>query len=131
MSPDVLAAAYLAQYRSGNEEDFQAFEDVINACGVLDTGLAVTLRLIEIASNDTELSYIAAGPVEDMLIWHGKPAIEAFGSAAEQSIKVRQALAGVWISAKYEAFAPWKVLMDRYYPGEFNWESSKWTGGDT
>lgn len=124
MSPDVLAAAYLKQYRTGADEDSWAFEEVLEVCGELQAGLALTLRLLELAADDTELAYVAAGPVEDLLKWHGKAAAAAFEKAAAQSEKVRRALSAVWLNQGHEAFAQWKRLMDMYYPGEFNWRSA-------
>jgi hypothetical protein len=120
MLADSLATTYLKQYRTGASEDFWAFEAILEACGNLATGLPVVLELIELAVDDSELSYVAAGPVEDLLKWHGKAAIAAFEKAAVHSTKVRQALAGVWINADDDAFSDWKRLMEEYFPGAFN-----------
>lgn len=114
MSPQDLASAYLKHYRSGDADDFWAFEDVINACGNLRDGFPVAMALISQAQDDLELAYVAAGPVEDLLKWHGVPALALFEKAAENSGKVRRALANVWIKDTDEAYSGWLALMELY-----------------
>lgn len=95
-----LAQAYLKQYRIGSEDDFWAFESVVEACNDLDFGVKLTLSLIVQSENEMELAYIAAGPLEDLLKLHGNKAIPEFEKASEYSEKVRIALSGVWIDEK-------------------------------
>ena len=114
MKPQELAEAYLKNYRSGLDEDFWAFEEVNEACNNFETGLEITLALISATTNDQELSYVAAGPVEDMLNMHGTKAMEAFEKAATHSKKTLEALAGVWLSESNEAYSSWKQLMNKH-----------------
>lgn len=114
MNHQELAAAYMDHYRTGSESESWAFDEVVDACNELEEGIKITFSLIELSENDAELAYVAAGPVEDLLKWHGKKAIPYFENASVYSEKVRKALAGVWINEKYEAFTEWKKLMVKF-----------------
>ena len=113
MKPEELAAAYLADFRTG-AEDSLAFGEVLDACNDLVKGIEVTRALIELAGSDFELAYVAAGPVEDLLNWHGMRAFVLLAADARKSTKARDALAGVWIDDECEAFSAWKALMEKY-----------------
>jgi len=114
MKPQELAEAYLKNYRTRLDEDFWAFEEVNEACNNFESGLEITLALISSANNEQELSYVAAGPVEDMLTMHGNKAMEAFEKAILNSDKILEALAGVWLSESNEVYSTWKQLMNKH-----------------
>jgi hypothetical protein len=114
MSPHDMALAYLGPMR-GLEEDPYIFPTVLELCtNDLEKGTEVTLALIAASNNEAELCYVAAGPVEDLLKWHGTRAIPALEAAADQSEKVRQALAAVWLNETHEAFCEWRRLLSKY-----------------
>ncbi len=114
MTSQELAEAYLQHYRSGSKEDSWAFDEVVEACNDLESGIKVTLSLLAFAKNEIEISYIAAGPVEDILKWHGNKAIPYFENASQYSENVRKALAGVWINEKDKAFSEWERLITKF-----------------
>jgi hypothetical protein len=110
-----IVAAYRRQFEAGgNSEDFWAFGDVLEQCGSLERGVEITLKLINSADDELYLAYVAAGPLEDILKWHGSAAIPYIEGAATESDKVRQALAGVWLSSADEAFSEWERLMKKF-----------------
>jgi hypothetical protein len=109
-----MALAYLAPMR-GLAEDPEIFGSVLELCTCdLEKGAEVTLALVAASETELELSYVAAGPVEDLLKSHGLRAIPVLEAAAEQSEKVRKALAAVWLNEKYEAFTEWRRLLSKH-----------------
>jgi hypothetical protein len=110
-----LVAAYRRQFDAGGEgEDFWAWEDVLELCHSLEKGLAITLKLIASADDELYLAYVAAGPLEDILKWHGSAAIPALEGAAAESDNVRRALASVWLSPQAEGYSEWERLMKTF-----------------
>ena len=114
MDIESLSEAYLRNYRLGTEEDFWAFEDVVEMCNEYQGGVDVSLALIQKAENDMELAYVAAGPVEDTVKWHGLKAWQQFERAAKNSEKVERALTGVWLSQEHEAYPAWVCFIQNH-----------------
>src|ERR1700724_2176028 len=56
----------------------------------------LTLSLVAKASNPRTLSYVAAGPMEDLLNNHGSAVIDRVEIAARRDSKFRLALCDVW-----------------------------------
>jgi hypothetical protein len=52
--------------------------------------------LVDVATNDEELAFVAAGPIEDLLRTHGPEMIERVEAQATASPRFRRALSGVW-----------------------------------
>jgi hypothetical protein len=92
-----LADVYLRQHETNDPELFWAFEEVLEIC-ISDPERAwqLTLTLIAKASNPKSLSYIAAGPLEDLLKNHGSAVIDRVEIAARRDSKFRLALCDVW-----------------------------------
>lgn len=106
---------YLVHYRTKDESLEWAWHYAEKATRNLEGGLSLCLALIEAAENDEELAYVAAGPVEDLLNRVGIPAIEAFEVPARRSLKVRNALAGVWLRPDAAAYVKWHALTQKYH----------------
>jgi hypothetical protein len=91
-----IVAAYLANY-AGDQAAFWAYEE---ACELLDSDperlWRITLLLIEHASDEVALAYVAAGPLEDMLAQHGPAFIQRVEALARRDSRFRLALSGVW-----------------------------------
>lgn len=87
-----LVSAYLAHYRTKNDSLSWAWEAVDDAMHKLELGLPLCLELIEATENDAELAYVAAGPLEDLLMRVGAPAANALENPVHRSIKARLAL---------------------------------------
>jgi len=114
MSPREMALAYLAPLR-GLEEDPEIFGSVLELCtSDLSNGTQLALALVDASNTEEELSYVAAGPIEDLLKFHGIRAVPALEAAADQSDKVRKALAAVWLDQKHEALAELRRLLSKY-----------------
>jgi hypothetical protein len=92
-----LADAYLRQLETNNPDLFWAFEEVLEICDSdPERAWQLTLTLIAKASNPKSLSYVAAGPLEDLLKNHGSVVIDRVEIAARRDPKFRLALCDVW-----------------------------------
>ncbi len=92
-----LAEAYLREHETNDRELFWAFEKVVEICRANpERGWQLTLTLIAKASNPKSLSYVAAGPLEDLLTKHGSAVIDRVEIAARRDPKFRLALSDVW-----------------------------------
>jgi hypothetical protein len=92
-----LAEAYMRQHETNDRELFWAFEKVVEICRASpERGWQLTLALIAKASNPDSLSYVAAGPLEDLLTKHGSAVIDRVEIAARRDPKFRLALGDVW-----------------------------------
>ncbi len=114
MSDEDIAAAYYKNFITQSDEGFWAFETVAEMCGDLRQGIDITLRLIDASDDDLYLAYLAAGPVEDLIKRHGAQAVRLFEVAADNSDKVRRALAGIYLSPNADAYAEWQRLLTKY-----------------
>ena len=92
-----LADAYLEQYEAQDDDLSGAFDEVLEICfSDPERAWPLTLTLIAKASNPKALSYIAAGPLEDLLKNHGSAVIDRVEIAARRDPKFRLALCDVW-----------------------------------
>ncbi len=60
--------------------------------------LPVVKALVDVAVGDEELAYVAAGPIEDLLAYHGPAVIDTVEHIAREDTRFRRALTGVWRS---------------------------------
>ncbi|WP_368086684.1 DUF6869 domain-containing protein [Atopomonas hussainii] len=109
-----LVSAYLIHYRSKDDALAWAYEAVDCAMHDLEHGVSLCLALIEAATNDAEIAYVASGPLEDLLTRVGCAAAEALEAPARRSSKVRLALSCVWLSPKASAYKKWYSLTQQY-----------------
>ena len=73
MNLDTLAEAYLRNH----EEDFWAWEEVHRAVETdLNTGWKIILFLLERAASESDVQYVAAGPLEDLIDRYGHKALD-------------------------------------------------------
>jgi hypothetical protein len=93
---DEIVSGYLANY-AGEQSAFWAFEE---ACELLSRDperlWRIALRLIQQAPDDAALAYVAAGPLEDLLAFHGPTFIQRVEDLARRDSRFLLALAGVW-----------------------------------
>jgi hypothetical protein len=66
--------------------------------GNLESGWTMILELVKRSSSDLVLSYIAAGPLEDLIVAHPALLIDRIEEMARKDSRFRQCLAGVWKS---------------------------------
>ena len=93
-----VVSTYLQHYRTKDDALFWAW-DFVNRLVLGPNPVEaweLVLRLIRAACNDAERSYIAAGPVEDLLRRHGSAIWTRVEGAARADDGVRKTLMGVW-----------------------------------
>jgi hypothetical protein len=108
----------------GGGAGYDAWEEVqaVIEGGNIDEALELTCVLVNEASYD-ELNYVAAGPVEDLLRFHGPEVVDRILAEASPSPKMRFALHGVWGEGTIDP-AVWKKLQDALRSYGAAW----WTG---
>jgi hypothetical protein len=97
-----------------NEQNFWAFSELNELCDE-DPQLAwsITLELIEKAADRSELAYIAAGPLEDLVRNHPAEIWDDLELRAHTDERVLDALRGVWVFADDgEGYARFRDLME-------------------
>lgn len=77
--------------------------------------LELLAAIIECCADNTQLSYVAAGPLENLFVYHGYEVINAIKEKADCSEKFQLALSGVWLDEDDDAIFPhWIELMKQY-----------------
>ena len=61
--------------------------------------LRVVIALIASAPDDATIAYVAAGPLENLLCYHGNEVIDEVERSASRDERFRRALSGVWARA--------------------------------
>ena len=93
-----LIGAYLAHARTQTEESSWAFDEVVDL--IKDSardGLTLVRELLSRRLEPDLLFYVAAGPLEDLLAWHGPEVVDEVLDLARRDSQVRKALLqGVW-----------------------------------
>ncbi len=89
-----LAKNYLAHDQDARDEVY----DLIH--NDPEKSWEVTLELIEQCQKDEELADVAAGPLEDLLNYHGPDFIDRVLERARKKKKFRRCLTGVWIGGE-------------------------------
>ena len=80
-----------------------------------EEGLRITLELLRRSKDDATLAYIAAGPLENLLVYHGKKIINKIRNEADSDERIQFALSGVWLDReKDEIYSEWEELMKKY-----------------
>lgn len=97
-----LVDAYLKIPTAGDDSLHWAFEEV---CEVLardpEHAWRLTLGMIERTAEPLTLAYVAAGPLEDLLAWHGDAFIERVEDLASTDPHFREVLCGVWGQTRF------------------------------
>lgn len=94
-----FARSWLAEIRSNLPDDeSEAGQAVVsmNFTARAQLQWQFILTAVSLAESDTELSYIAAGPVEHLLGWHGEDYIGLVEEQAAANPKFARMLTGVW-----------------------------------
>ena len=97
-----IVEGYFANF-AGDKSAFWAFEE---ACNLLTSDperlWRITLQLISRAPDELTLSYVAAGPLEDLLARQGLRFIARVELLANTDSKFLKALTGVWGHTRFE-----------------------------
>jgi hypothetical protein len=106
-----LADAYLRR----RDEDFWAWEEVHRMAETdLYEGWKITLLLLEKAASDNDVCYIAAGPLEDLIDFHGHKALDLIEQQCENNSRLQFALSQVGVLFYYDEFERWYALLCKY-----------------
>ncbi len=91
-----LIAAYFANFL-GDSSSFWAFEDVTTLTSTDPERLwVITLQMISQTTDKLALSYVAAGPLEDLLAYHGPRFIDRVEAVVRRDAHFLEALRSVW-----------------------------------
>jgi hypothetical protein len=113
-SSSELISAYLTHFRTKDDSLSWAWTAVDDAMYELQPGLSLCLELIEATENEEELAYVAAGPLEDLLVRVGVLAANSLEIPVRKSIKARLALSCVWLNPEAAAYPKWHYLVQQY-----------------
>lgn len=111
----ILAEAYLRS-RAHREDDLWAWEKVVDEVrsGDLNRAYEITLLLLGTARTDDELSYVAAGPLEDLVDGYGEAALDRLEKACDENSRLQFALSGIWLLPESPILQRWQGLMVKY-----------------
>lgn len=73
---------------------WQKVDDEVRS-GDLDRAYDITPPLLRAAKTNDELSYIAAGPLEDLVDGYGEPALDRLEKASDEDARLQFALSGI------------------------------------
>ncbi|MCI5137732.1 MAG: hypothetical protein D3922_04790 [Candidatus Electrothrix sp. AR1] len=77
--------------------------------------LELLATIIDCCKDNKELAYVAAGPLENLFVYHGYAIIDKIMEKADCSEKFQLALSGVWLDEDEDTiFFRWLELMKRY-----------------
>ncbi len=111
MNLDALADAYFRH----NEEDFWAWEEVQRAVDTdLNTGWEMLLLLLQRAPSESDVGYVAAGPLEDLIDRYGHKALDLAEEECKNNSHLRVALSTVAVLFYYDEFDRWYGLLYQY-----------------
>jgi hypothetical protein len=113
-SSSELVSAYLRHFRTKDDSLSWAWAAVDDAMHELQSGLSLCLELIEATESEEELAYVAAGPLEDLLVRVGALAANALEIPVRQSVKARLALSCVFLNPEAAAYQKWNYLVQQY-----------------
>jgi hypothetical protein len=115
-APNEIADAYLRYHARKQEADRWAWEKVEDLIEHdLDEAWRIICALVSKASSDEALAYVAAGPLENLLVRHGPAVIDKVEDESRNNSRLQLALSGVWgIGAGNPIFDRWHALMWKY-----------------
>jgi len=77
-----------------------------------DVAWSVITEIIARAKNDRILGFVAAGPLEELLVNHGHRVMPDVEGLARSDQKFRRALTGVWISGPSDIAKKIEILVE-------------------
>lgn len=122
MNLQALADAYLRHYAEKRDEDLWSYDQVHSIIqNDPDEGWEITSLLLQKAGADAALAYIAAGPLEELLLRHGSEVIDRIELESTNDSRLQLALSGVFgIGPEHPVFERWYGLMWKYGFAEGN-----------
>jgi len=94
-----LAHAHTASHRLSRGEGSDWACDALDALVKNDPDAAwpLIVEIVNDAADDPTLAYIAAGPLEELIVLHSSAVIDRIESTAATNGQLRRALSGVWL----------------------------------
>jgi hypothetical protein len=121
MDAEKLANEYLLFCESKKEDCRWAWSEVDDLVRRdPDKGWEITCILVNKASSDEALGFVAAGALEDLLRKHGLTVIDRVEHESQENVRLQTALSGVWITPESPVFDRWYALMWKYGFAEGN-----------
>ena len=97
-----LISGYLINY-SGDQSYFWAFEELDDLISTHpERAWLITLEMISRTTDQAALAYIAVGPLEDILAYHGEIFIERIENLARKDPHFCLAVCGVWGQSRFK-----------------------------
>jgi hypothetical protein len=115
MDKEQLIETYFRYFEDRQQEDRWAWvevDEVIRRDPT--TGWELTCRLINHSESDGALAFIAAGPLEDLLNFHGDSVIALIEQECVSNARLRLALSAVWLDRGSPIWDRWYALMWKY-----------------
>ncbi len=91
-----LINSYLSYYRTKNEEFWWALKEVNDKCS--KNNLEFVLKLIQACCDDSEIAYVAAGPLEDLFFAQHLMIKEKLSMMVRQHKIMRKAIQSLIVS---------------------------------
>jgi hypothetical protein len=120
-SPDFMqfAEVYLGEYDAVQDSQKITGRATVYLDNLVNSdpknALELLAAIIECCTDNAQLAYVAAGPLENLFVYHGYEVINAVKEKADCSEKFQLALSGVWLDEDDDAIFPhWRELMKQY-----------------
>jgi hypothetical protein len=96
-APDLVTAYF--DYQRTHEDALAWASEAVDVSGFHEPQrkLEQLLVLLAAAPDDWQVGLLAAGPLEDLMRYHGDAVIDDVATEARQNLRLRQALAGIWL----------------------------------
>jgi len=119
MTDQELAEMFLREYHDVQESRKTPRQAIVYVDTLVNNepekALELLATIIENCKNNEELAYVAAGPLENLFVYHGYAIIDKIKKKADCSEQFQLALSGVWLDEDEDTiFFRWVELMKRY-----------------
>ena len=119
MTDQELAEMFLREYDDAQKSRQTSRQAILYVDTLVNNdpkkALELLATIIDCCKNNKELAYVAAGPLENLLVYHGYAIIDKIKEKADCSEKFQLALSGVWLDEDEDTiFFCWLELMKRY-----------------
>jgi len=85
---------------TGYEEHSWAVDEIINfAADEPDNLWEIILEILEIDNSEEIIKAVGAGPLEDLMVYHGERFIDVIEKQAAKSIAFKTAMQNVWLDS--------------------------------
>lgn len=115
---EIIAGYFRHWSREREEDDFWAWVEVDELCFSRSedptSGLEMVLSLLAVAPSKDAIGYVAAGPLEDLLKYHGPAVIEKIKSEVPTNKRLLYALSGVWLDEQDEVYGEYDKVVQKY-----------------